>query len=83
MIGNTQKGFLKDRYIEENACLVYDIMSALKTSGSKGFLKSLDSKNAFSSLWGVPLKPRGGCKSWGTRDENHKKAGSVTFPDKT
>ena len=50
VIGNTQKGFLKDRYIGENVGLVYDIMSTLKISGSKGLLLLLDFEKAFDSL---------------------------------
>ena len=50
VIGNTQKGFLKDRYTGENARLVYDILSTLKFSGSKDLLILLDFEKAFDSL---------------------------------
>ena len=50
VIGNTQKGFLKDRNIGENVHLVYAIMSTLKISGSKGLLILLDFEKAVDSF---------------------------------
>ena len=36
IISDTQKGFLKGRYIGENIRLVYDVMSKLKKLGKRG-----------------------------------------------
>ena len=50
VIGDTQKGFLKNRYIGENIRLVYDIMSELNVQNRKGLLLLLDFEKAFDSL---------------------------------
>ena len=50
VIGETQKGFLKDRYIGENIRLVYDIMSDLEVHNKKGLIILLDFEKAFDSL---------------------------------
>ena len=50
LIGETQKGFLKDRYIGENIRLVYDIMLELEVQKKKGLIILLDFEKAFDSL---------------------------------
>ena len=50
VIGETQKGFLKDRYIGENIRLVYDIMLDLEVHNKKGLIILLDFEKAFDSL---------------------------------
>ena len=50
IIGDTQKGFLKNRYIGENIHLVYDIMSELNIRQRKGLILLLDFEKAFDSL---------------------------------
>ena len=50
VISNSQKGFLKDRYIGENIRLVFDIMFELHKVKKKGLLLLLDFEKAFDSL---------------------------------
>ena len=50
VIGDTQKGFLKNIYIGENIRLVYDIISELNIQQRKGLILLLDFEKAFDSL---------------------------------
>ena len=50
IIGDTQKDFLKNRYIGENIGLVYNIISELNIQQSKGLILLLDFEKAFDSL---------------------------------
>ena len=50
IIRQTQKGFLKNRYIGENIRLVYDIMSELNNRAKTGLILLLDFEKAFDSL---------------------------------
>ena len=50
IISNTQKGFLKGRYIGENVRLVFDTMTELSILKKKGLLLLLDFEKAFDSL---------------------------------
>ena len=50
IIGNEQKGFLKNRYIGENIRTVYDLMEYLETSNKNGMLLLLDFEKAFDSI---------------------------------
>ena len=50
IISNSQKGFLKDRHIGENICLVHDIISILKKRGKEGLILLIDFKKAFGSI---------------------------------
>ena len=50
VIGETQKGFLRDRYIGKNIRLVYDIMLELEIHNKKGLIILLDFEKAFDSL---------------------------------
>ena len=57
IISDTQKGFLKGRYIGENIQLVYDVMSKLKKLGKRGLIILIDFEKAFDSLeWGYIFK---------------------------
>ena len=57
IISNTEKGFLKGRYIGENIWLVYDVMSKLKKSAKRGSIVLIDFEKAFASLeWGYIIK---------------------------
>ena len=50
IIGNEQKGFLKNRYIGENIRTVYDLMEYLETKDQEGMLLLLDFEKAFDSI---------------------------------
>ena len=50
IIGPDQKGFLKDRYIEENTRLVYDLMQYCKETHREGMLLLIDFEKAFDSI---------------------------------
>ena len=50
IIGNEQKGFLKNRYIGENIRTVYDLMEHLEISNRSGMLLLLDFEKAFDSI---------------------------------
>ena len=57
IISNNQKGFLKDRYIEENTRLVYDLIDYCKTNNKEGLLLMIDFEKAFDSVeWGYIKK---------------------------
>jgi hypothetical protein len=49
IIGPDQKGFLKDRYIEENTRLAYDLMQYYKKH-KEGMLLLIDFEKAFDSI---------------------------------
>ena len=50
IIGPDQKGFLKDRYIEENTRLVYDLIQYCKEKKKEGILVLIDFEKAFDSI---------------------------------
>ena len=50
IIGNDQKGFIKDRFIGENTRLLYDIMDYLIHTKKAGLLLLIDFEQAFDSL---------------------------------
>ena len=50
IIGNDQKGFLKNRYIGENIRTVYDTLSYTKNKNICGMLLMVDFEKAFDSL---------------------------------
>ena len=50
IIGQTQKGFLKERFIGENTRLVYDIMDYLNSNNMAGMLLLVDFEKAFDTL---------------------------------
>ena len=50
IIGNEQKGFLKNRYIGENIRTVYDLMQYLEDENREGMLLLLDFEKAFDSI---------------------------------
>ena len=50
IIGPDQKGFLKERYIEENTRLVYDIIQYCKEKKKVGILLLVDFEKAFDSI---------------------------------
>jgi len=50
IIGETQKGFLRNRFISENTRLVYDVIDYLKRSDKNGVLLLIDFEKAFDSL---------------------------------
>ena len=50
IIGNEQKGFLKNRYIGENIRTVYDLMQYLEDENKDGMLLLLDFEKAFDSI---------------------------------
>ena len=57
VISETQKGFLKNRFIAENTRLVYDVMYDLMKSKGNGVLLLIDFEKAFDSLeWSYILK---------------------------
>ena len=57
VISETQKGFLKNRFIAENTRLVYDVMYDLMESKDSGVLLLIGFEKAFDSLeWSYVLK---------------------------
>ena len=50
IIGPDQKGFLKERYIEENTRLVYDLIQYCKAKNKVGILLLVDFEKAFDSI---------------------------------
>ena len=57
IISDTQKGFLKHRFIGENTRLLFDIMEYLQQANKKGLLLLLDFEKAFDSVgWNFILK---------------------------
>ena len=50
IISDSQKGFLKERYIGENSRLVYDVMSRLNQLDRKGLILLADFEKAFDSI---------------------------------
>lgn len=50
IIGPDQRGFLKDRHMEENTRLVYDIIQYCKDNNKDGLLLLIDFEKAFDSL---------------------------------
>ena len=50
IISETQKGFLRNRFISENTRLVYDILDYLKRTNKNGVLLLIDFEKAFDSL---------------------------------
>ena len=50
IISDSQKGFLKERYIGENTRLVYDVMSRLNQLDRKGLILLADFEKAFDSI---------------------------------
>ena len=57
IISDSQKGFLKDRYIGENIRLVFDIIQFLKKIRKQGLILLIDFEKAFDSIeWEYILK---------------------------
>ena len=50
IVSSTQKGFLKERYIEENTRLIYDLIHYLKGQKREGILLLIDFEKAFDSI---------------------------------
>ena len=50
IINPNQKGFLKDRYIEENTRLIYDLIQYCKENNKEGLLLLIDFEKAFDSI---------------------------------
>ena len=50
IIGPDQKGFLKNRHIEENTRLVYDLIQYCKKTKREGILLLIDFEKAFDSI---------------------------------
>ena len=50
IISDSQKGFLKERYIWEDTRLVYDVMSRLNQLERKGLILLADFEKAFDSI---------------------------------
>ncbi len=50
IIGPDQKGFLEDRFLEENTRLVYDLIKYCKDTKKEGLLLLIDFEKAFDSL---------------------------------
>ena len=50
IICESQKGFLKDRFIGENTRLVYDLIQYLKRNNKSGLLLLIDFEKAFDSI---------------------------------
>ena len=50
IISNTQKGFMKDRFIGENIRLLYDLMHYLEENHLEGLLLLIDFEKAFDSI---------------------------------
>ena len=50
IISDTQKGFIKDRFIGENTRLLYDLMHYLEYRDMPGLLLLIDFEKAFNSI---------------------------------
>ncbi len=50
IISSDQKGFLSDRYIEENTRLIYDLIKYCKDNNKDGLLLLIDFEKAFHSI---------------------------------
>ena len=50
IIGPDQRGFLKDRYIEDNTRLIYDLVQYCKDNRMDGLLLLIDFEKAFDSI---------------------------------
>ena len=56
IISDTQKGFIKNRFIGENTRLLYDLMHYLEVNNKKGLLLLIDFEKAFDSIEWLFLK---------------------------
>ena len=57
IISDTQKGFMKNRFIGENTRFLYDVMHYLEDQGKTGLLLLIDFEKAFDSIeWGFLQK---------------------------
>lgn len=56
IIGSDQRGFLKDRYIEENTRLIYDLINYCKENKKEGLLLLIDFEKAFDSIEWVYIR---------------------------
>ena len=56
IISDTQKGFIKGRFIGENTRLLYDSMHYLEQHNKTGLLLLVDFEKAFDSVERTPLK---------------------------
>jgi hypothetical protein len=56
IISDTQKGFIKGRFIGENTRLLYDMMHYLEQHNKTGLLLLVDFEKAFDSVERTPLK---------------------------
>lgn len=56
IISDTQKGFMKDRFIGENTRLLYDLMHYLEENNKTGLLLLIDFEKAFDSIEWTFLK---------------------------
>ena len=50
IISSDQRGFLKDRYMEENTRLIYDLIQYCKENNREGILLLIDFEKAFDSI---------------------------------
>ena len=50
IISDTQKGFMKDRFMGENTRLLYDLMNYLEENDIDGLLLLVDFEKAFDSI---------------------------------
>ena len=50
IISDTQKGFMKDRFMGENTRLLYDLMHYLEENDMDGLLLLVDFEKAFDSI---------------------------------
>ena len=50
IISDTQKGFMKDRFMGENTRLLYDLMHYLEENYMDGLLLLVDFEKAFDSI---------------------------------
>jgi hypothetical protein len=57
IIGDTQKGFMKNRFMGENTQLLYDLMHYLEENDLDGLLLLVDFEKAFDSIeWEFLIK---------------------------
>ena len=56
VISDTQKGFIKDRFMGDNTRLLYDLMHYLEENNKTGLLLLVDFEKAFDSLEWLFLK---------------------------
>ena len=56
IISDTQKGFMKDRFMGENTRLLYDLMHYLEENNKTGLLLLVDFEKAFDSIEWLFLK---------------------------